>query len=61
MEALQVDHNQLEIFIQRSWATISKEKENIALHKHLQSHLSFAYLNHNQDQFILFLFSKDSI
>ena len=43
LEALQVYHNQLEIFIQRSWATISKEKENIALHKHLQSHLSFAY------------------
>ena len=43
LEALQVDYNQLDIFIQRSWATISKETENIALHKHLQSHLSFAY------------------
>lgn len=43
LEALEIDHEQLDIFIQRSWATISKEKENIALHKHLQSHLSFAY------------------
>ena len=43
LEALEVDHEQLDIFVQRSWATISKEKENIALHKHLQSHLSFAY------------------
>tara|TARA_B100001057_G_C22763594_1_gene916826 strand:- start:736 stop:1431 length:696 start_codon:yes stop_codon:yes gene_type:complete len=43
LESLQVDHEQLDIFVQRSWATISKDKENIALHKHLQSHLSFAY------------------
>ena len=43
LNVLEIDHNQLEIFIQRSWATISREKENIALHKHLQSHLSFAY------------------
>ena len=43
LDNLQVDHEQLDIFIQRSWATISKTRENIALHKHLQSHLSFAY------------------
>ena len=43
LKVLEVDHDQLDIFIQRSWATISREKENIALHKHLQSHLSFAY------------------
>ena len=43
LESLQIDHEQLDIFVQRSWATISKDKENIALHKHLQSHLSFAY------------------
>ena len=43
LNVLEIDHNQLEIFIQRSWATISREKENIALHKQLQSHLSFAY------------------
>ena len=49
LEALQIDHEQLDIFIQRSWATISKEKENIALHKHLQSHLSFAYYLKKKD------------
>ena len=43
LESLQIDHEQLDIFVQRSWATISKDKENISLHKHLQSHLSFAY------------------
>ncbi|MBD1135088.1 hypothetical protein IDH21_01675 [Pelagibacterales bacterium SAG-MED47] len=43
LEAIEVDSKQLNIFVQRSWATISNEKENIALHKHLQSHLSFAY------------------
>ena len=43
LDALEVDFEQLDIFIQRSWATISKDNENIALHKHLQSHLSFAY------------------
>ena len=49
LEAIQIDHDQLDIFIQRSWATISKEKENIALHKHLQSHLSFAYYLKKKD------------
>jgi len=43
LDSLQVDYEQLNIFIQRSWATISKSTESIALHKHLQSHLSFAY------------------
>ena len=43
LDSLQVDYEQLNIFIQRSWATISKSMESIALHKHLQSHLSFAY------------------
>ena len=38
-----INHNLIDIYIQRSWATISREKENIALHKHLQSHISFAY------------------
>ena len=43
LDSLQVDYEQLNIFVQRSWATISKSMESIALHKHLQSHLSFAY------------------
>ena len=57
LNVLEIDHNQLEIFIQRSWATISREKENIALHKHLQSHLSFSYYlkkNKEDSNFIIY-------
>ena len=43
LDALQVDYEQLDIFIQRSWATISSGKEVISKHQHLQSHVSFAY------------------
>ena len=43
LEILEIDNSQLDIFIQRSWATISRDIEHISLHKHLQSHLSFAY------------------
>ena len=43
LEVIGIDHNLLDFYIQRSWATISRGKENIAQHKHLQSHLSFAY------------------
>ena len=43
LETLSIDSNQLNIYYQRSWATISRGKENINSHKHLQSHLSFAY------------------
>jgi len=49
LDALAVDKEKLEIYIQRSWATISRDKENIALHKHLQSHLSFAYYLKKKD------------
>ncbi len=43
LDFLKIDKNQVEPFIQRSWATISVGREAIADHKHLQSHLSFAY------------------
>jgi uncharacterized protein (TIGR02466 family) len=33
----------INIYFQRSWATISNNSQNIFLHAHLQSHLSFAY------------------
>ena len=49
LDDLAVDKEKLEIYIQRSWATISRDKENIALHKHLQSHLSFAYYLKKKD------------
>ena len=43
LEVLNIDHNQLDIYIQRSWATISEGNEHIDKHSHLQSHISFAY------------------
>jgi len=43
LEFLKVDKEQIDIFMSRSWATISNDKEVIAKHQHLQSHISFAY------------------
>ena len=43
LEVLNIDHSQLDIYIQRSWATVSEGKEHIDKHSHLQSHISFAY------------------
>ena len=50
LEGLSIDHSQLDLYFQRSWATISRKNENIANHRHAQSHLSFAYyLSKNKD------------
>ena len=35
--------NKIEIYMTRSWATVSNGKEKILPHKHKQSHISFAY------------------
>jgi len=43
LDFLKIDKNQIEIYIQRSWATVSVGSEVISKHQHLQSHLSFAY------------------
>ena len=43
LDFLKIDKDQMDIYIQRSWATISNGKEVISKHQHLQSHLSFAY------------------
>ena len=43
LEFLKVNKEQIDIFMSRSWATISNNKEVIAKHQHLQSHISFAY------------------
>ena len=43
LDQLKIDTDQLDVFIQRSWATISYGNETIAKHKHMQSHISFAY------------------
>ncbi len=74
-ENLFIDHEQIDFYFQRSWATVSSGPENISAHKHDQSHLSFAYYlkknekdskiyfldSSNQNEFIPRLFSSDSV
>ena len=40
---LNIDNDKLSFFYQRSWATISRQKERIQPHSHDQSNISFAY------------------
>ena len=40
---LNLDNDKLSFFYQRSWATITKNKERIQPHSHDQSNISFAY------------------
>ena len=75
MEMLNINSDQFDIYIQRSWPTISRGNENIPPHKHHQSHLSFAYYlkkdkddskisfhdNALQNEFIPQLFSSRSV
>tara|TARA_Y100000992_G_scaffold159596_1_gene106840 strand:- start:149 stop:841 length:693 start_codon:yes stop_codon:yes gene_type:complete len=49
LDLLFIDYSQLDLYFQRSWATISKEKEFIGKHNHAQSHLSFAYYLKKED------------
>ena len=59
LEHLKIDVNQLDIFIQRSWATISYGNETIPKHKHMQSHISFAYyLKKNSNDANLMIFDE---
>jgi uncharacterized protein (TIGR02466 family) len=75
IDFLNVDTDQLDIYIQRSWPTISRGGENIVPHSHHQSHISFAYylkknendskiVFHNsaaQNEFVPKLFSSISV
>ena len=50
LDHLKVDENIIDLYITRSWATLSNGKEKILPHNHLQSHISFAYyLKKSQD------------
>ena len=40
---LGINDNKIDLYMTRSWATISNDKERIKQHKHQQSHISFAY------------------
>ena len=75
LDFLQVDKEKLDIFMMRSWATISNNQEAIQKHQHLQSHLSFAYYlkkhpndakfilhdEHKRNEFIPNLFNSNSL
>ena len=57
LDHLNIDSNQIDIYIQRSWGTISKGNEIISKHEHMQSHISFAYYlkkEVNDANFVLF-------
>ena len=43
LEELSIDKNFVDIYFQRSWATITSKKQNINWHTHSQSNISFAY------------------
>ena len=70
-----IDTNKLDFYFQRSWATVSKGKQNIKAHAHKQSHISFAFYlkkglgdsniqfidTHCHNEFLTDLFSSPSI
>lgn len=43
LDVLSVDTNMLELYHQRSWATVTEEQQHIELHTHAQSNISFVY------------------
>ena len=43
LKCIEIDYKLIDIYIQRSWATISESNERIKKHRHFQSHISFAY------------------
>ena len=53
---LGINHNEIDLYITRSWATLSNGKEKIKQHRHKQSHISFAYYlkKNNEDSNIVF-------
>jgi len=57
LDVLKIDKDQIETYIQRSWATISIGSEVISKHQHLQSNLSFSYYlkkNKEDSNFIIY-------
>ena len=47
---LGIDENKIDLYMTRSWATVSMGKERISKHKHKQSHISFAYYLKKNDE-----------
>ena len=50
IKKLGINENEIDLYMTRSWATVSRREERISSHKHRQSHISFAYyLKKNKD------------
>ncbi len=43
IESLGINISKINIYLNRSWGTVSNKGENIASHQHANSHISFAY------------------
>lgn len=43
LDALAINTDKVDLYIQRSWATYTTQSQNISSHTHAQSHLTFAY------------------
>ena len=57
LNCIEIDNKLVDIYIQRSWATISIGNERIKKHRHFQSHISFAYYlkkNKQDSNFVVF-------
>ena len=75
VEMLNLNTSKVQIFVQRSWATITRTNENIQMHSHDQSNISFAYYplkpeksgdisffcQHHQNEIANGLFHQDAI
>ena len=57
LNCVEIDNKLVDLYIQRSWATISERNERIKKHRHFQSHISFAYYlkkNAQDSNFVVF-------
>ena len=43
IKTIGIHSDKIDLYYQRAWATISRKGENIAMHSHNQSHITFAY------------------
>ena len=60
LKCIEIDDKLIDIYIQRSWATISESNERIKKHRHFQSHISFAYyLKKNKNDANLIVFDEN--
>ena len=57
IEYFEIDKDKVDLYYQRAWATVSNSNENIKVHTHMQSHISFAYYlkKSNADSQIIFV------